>query len=167
VLGHLHDLSGYEIKGREAYQAVLTFSSKNWLTFIKSTYLEIRPVFAQNLSPQAQCKQRTMTDRPEPEKNKALHELMEEEFQQLVDVIEQKQIVHEEVSFRQDDEADPITRAAQQLQQQSQELGAETLAEFFYELEHSARSGVLDSTSELLDQIHGEFENVRDILADD
>ena len=108
-----------------------------------------------------------MADSDEPQKHRALHELMEQEFQQLVDIIEQKQIVHEEVALTEPTEKDPISQAAQQLQQQSQELGAETLAEFFYELENSARSGGLDTSDELLQNIQNEFENVKDILSDD
>jgi len=107
-----------------------------------------------------------MTDHEKQQKNKALHELMEDEFQQLVDVIEQKQIVHEDIKFRQASKTDPITQAAQQLQRQSQELGADTLAEYFHELENNARSGVLNEASELLDSISNEFENVKDILSD-
>jgi len=108
-----------------------------------------------------------MADNNGPEKHRALHELMEQEFQQLVDIIEQKQIVHEDVAITDTPEEDPISQAAQQLQQQSQELGAETLAEYFYELENNARSGGLDATGELLQNIQDEFENVKDILSDD
>jgi len=108
-----------------------------------------------------------MADNNGPQKHRALHELMEQEFQQLVDIIEQKQIVHEELTLTEPAEEDPISQAAQQLQQQSQELGAETLAEYFYELENNARSGGLDATGELLQNIQDEFENVKDILSDD
>ena len=108
-----------------------------------------------------------MTASEDPRKNKALHELMEDDFQQLVDIIEQKQIVHEDIDLTQTTEADPITQAAQQLHQQSQELGAETLAEYFHELENSSRNGVLDETGELLNNIQDEFENVKNILSDD
>ncbi len=108
-----------------------------------------------------------MADNDEPEKHRALHELMEQEFQQLVDIIEQKQIVHEGLDFTETPEEDPISQAAQQLHQQSQELGAETLAEFFYELENNARSGGLDTTGKLLENIQDEFQNVKDILSDE
>jgi Cu2+-containing amine oxidase len=108
----------------------------------------------------------TMTASQDPQKNKALHELMEDEFQQLVDIIEQKQIVHEDIDLGQVIKKDPITQAAQQLHQQSQELGAETLAEFFHELESSSRNGILDESAELLNNIQEEFKNVRNILTD-
>ncbi|MCW8964318.1 MAG: hypothetical protein OQL16_11030 [Gammaproteobacteria bacterium] len=98
---------------------------------------------------------------------KTLHELMEDDFQKLVDIIEQKQIIHEDIQLTETAEADPITQAAQQLQRQSQELGADTLAEYFHELEVNARNGALKETSELLHHIQDEFENVKDILADD
>ena len=107
-----------------------------------------------------------MTDSEQPGKNRALHELMENEFQQLVDIIEQKQIVHEDIEFPEEpQDADPILQSARELHRQSQELGAETLAEFFYELQHNARHGALDGTDELLDSIHDEFEKVKDILS--
>ena len=109
----------------------------------------------------------TMTASQDPQKNKALHELMEDEFQRLVDIIEQKQIVHEDINLGQIIEEDPIAQAAQQLHQKSQELGAETLAEYFHELESRSRNGVLDKTGELLNNIQGEFENVKSILSDD
>jgi len=108
-----------------------------------------------------------MTDTNQQHKNKALHELMEGEFQQLVDIIEQKQIIHEDIKLRPPTESDPIAHAAQQLHKKSQELGADTLTEFFNELENSARDGLLDETSELLKNIQGEFENVKHILSDD
>ena len=92
---------------------------------------------------------------------------MEDDFQKLVDIIEQKQIIHEDIELNVTDEPDPITRAAQQLQKQSQELGAETLAEYFHELENNARNGALNETSELLHNIQDEFINVKDILSDD
>lgn len=97
----------------------------------------------------------------------SLHELMETEFQQLVDIIEQKQILHEDIDFsaNAESEPDPISRSAHQLQRRSRELGADTLAEFFHELEHNARNGALDDTSELLENISDEFEKVKQILA--
>jgi len=108
-----------------------------------------------------------MSNWKEPTENKALHELMEDDFQQLVDIIEQKQIIHEDIELKDSTGPDPITRAAQQLQRQSQELGAETLAEYFHELENNARNGVLNETSELLHNIQDEFVKVNDILSDD
>ena len=92
---------------------------------------------------------------------------MEDDFQKLVDIIEQKQIIHEDIELKDTNETDPITRAAQQLQKQSQELGAETLAEYFHELENNARNGALNETSELLHNIQDEFVNVKDILSND
>ena len=109
----------------------------------------------------------TMTASQDPQKNKALHELMEDEFQQLVDIIEQKQIVHEDIDLKQATKVDPITQAAQQLHQKSQELGAETLAEYFHELESSSRNGILDESTELLKNIQDEFKNVKNILSED
>ena len=108
-----------------------------------------------------------MADSKQADEHSTLHELMETEFQQLVDIIEQKQIVHEEIDFKANTESepDPISRSAHQLQRQSRELGADTLAEFFYELEHNARNGALDDTSELLENISDEFEKVKQILA--
>jgi len=108
-----------------------------------------------------------MTEPKQMHTGKTLHELMEDDFQKLVDIIEEKQIIHEDIQLTEAAEADPITQAAQQLQKQSQELGAETLAEYFHELENNARNGALNETSELLHNIQGEFENVKDILSDD
>ena len=108
-----------------------------------------------------------MTAPEQKDKNKALHELMEDEFQELVDIIEQKQIIHEDIELGQTVESDPITEAAQQLQQQSQELGADTLAEYFHELEKSSRNGILSETGELLNNIQDEFVNVKNLLSDD
>lgn len=107
-----------------------------------------------------------MTDSKQPDEHSTLHELMETEFQQLVDIIEQKQIVHEDIEFTTDagSEPDPVSRSAHHLQRQSKELGADTLAEYFYELEHSARNGELDDSSELLENISDEFEKVKQIL---
>ena len=108
-----------------------------------------------------------MTEAQQPDKHKALHELMEDEFQELVDIIEQKQIIHEDIELKQETGVDPIARAAQQLQQQSQELGADTLAEYFHELEKSSRNGILSETGELLNNIQDEFVNVKNILSED
>ena len=106
-----------------------------------------------------------MTDSRQKGKNRALHELMETEFQQLVDIIEQKQIIHEDLEFGQGKTADSITQSTRQLQRQSQELGADTLAEYFNELENSARNGEIRQARELLENIHSEFEKVKDILS--
>ena len=106
-----------------------------------------------------------MTDSRQKGKNRALHELMETEFQQLVDIIEQKQIIHEDLEFGQGKTADSITQSTRQLQRHSQELGADTLAEYFNELENSARNGEIRQASELLENIHSEFEKVKDILS--
>lgn len=107
-----------------------------------------------------------MTESDQHDKSQALHELMENEFQQLVDIIEQKQIVHENIEFsKEPPDPEPIMQSARQLHRQSRELGADTLAEFFYELESNARHGVLDETDELLTSIHDEFEKVKDILS--
>jgi AraC-like DNA-binding protein len=106
-----------------------------------------------------------MTDSRQKGKNQALHELMETEFQQLVDIIEQKQILHEDLEFGQEKTADSITQSTRQLHRQSQELGADTLAEYFNELENSARNGEIRQASELLENIHSEFEKVKDILS--
>lgn len=106
-----------------------------------------------------------MSDTEQKDKNRALHELMENEFQQLVDIIEQKKIVHEDIELQDDDQPDLLTRSAHELHRQSQELGADTLAEFFNELEHSARHGDIREASELLENINSEFEKVKDILS--
>jgi len=108
-----------------------------------------------------------MTDSREQDKHRALHELMETEFQQLVDIIEQKQIIHEDLKIGQAKATDSITQSTRQLHRQSQELGADTLAEYFSELENSARNGQMRQASELLDNIHSEFEKVKDILSRD
>lgn len=106
-----------------------------------------------------------MTDPSEKANDKALHELMENEFQQLVDIIEQKQIVHEDLDFQAETPAAQVEHSAHRLLRQSQELGADTLAEFFTELEFSARNGGMRETRELLDNIQDEFEKVKDILS--
>ena len=108
-----------------------------------------------------------MTDSSQQDKNRALHELMETEFQQLVDIIEQKQIIHEGLKVGQGKAADSITQSTRQLHRQSQELGADTLAEYFNELENSARNGEMRQASELLENIHSEFEKVKEILSGD
>jgi hypothetical protein len=108
-----------------------------------------------------------MNDSKQQDKNRTLHELMETEFQQLVDIIEQKQILHEDIEFQKKSGADPITDSARQLHRRSRELGADTLAEFFSELENNARNGALSETGDLLENIHDEFEKVKDILTKD
>lgn len=108
-----------------------------------------------------------MSDDKNQRKNKALHQLMEDEFQQLVDIIEQKKIIHEDIVLKQEPENDPILDAAVRLQERSEELGAETLAEFFYVLEGSTRGGSLKETAKLLQNIRDEFESVKRILDKD
>jgi len=105
-----------------------------------------------------------MPDDTNPQTDKALHQLMEDEFQRLVDIIEQKRILHEDLDLQPVDEDDPILEAAVKLQNRSEELGAETLAEFFSALEDSTRSGDLEETAELLQNITEEFESVKQIL---
>ena len=108
-----------------------------------------------------------MGNSKQTDQNCALHELMETEFQQLVDIIEQKQIVHEDIEYSQTtaSDPDPVSSSALRLQRQSRELGADTLAEYFYELENNARNGALDEAGELLEDISDEFEKVKKILA--
>jgi len=108
-----------------------------------------------------------MSDDKDPLKDKALHQLMEDEFQQLVDIIEQKKIVHEDIDLTRTPADDPILEVAMRLHDQSEELGAETLAEFFYALEGSTRNGDLHETAELLKNISDEFESVKKILDGD
>jgi hypothetical protein len=105
-----------------------------------------------------------MTDHEKQNKNKALHQLMEDEFQQLVDIIEEKKIIHESISLTESPDSDPFLGVAVRLQEQSEELGAESLAEFFYTLEGSARSGDLKETAELIQDIKNEFESVKRLL---
>lgn len=107
-----------------------------------------------------------MTDTKHSPADKTLHELMEGDFQKLVDFIEQKQIIHEDIQLQQTANSDAITQAAQQLQRQSQELGADTLAAYFHELENSARSNTLKQNSELLRDIQSEFISIKNILSD-
>lgn len=109
----------------------------------------------------------TMTDETKTGKNKALHQLMEDEFQQLVDIIEQKKIIHEDIELQPADDDDPILGATAKLRGQSEELGAESLAEFFYILEDDARNGNLAGATELLQNISDEFESVKKILEQD
>lgn len=109
-------------------------------------------------------------------KDKALHVLIEDEFQNLLDIIEQKQILHEDIPALKpasDEQTeipaanDPIEDAAQRLQQHSRALGADTLAEYFHELEGQARSGTLQYDEDLLKSITDEFAGVKDILKED
>lgn len=111
-----------------------------------------------------------MSDHERHNKDKALHQLIEDEFQQLVDIIEQKQIVHEDIELQPQNHetilVDPIQQAANRLQQHSRALGADTLAKYFHELEHSAQDGSLLEDGELLRSINDEFKSVKDILSD-
>lgn len=108
-----------------------------------------------------------MPDTENSLKDKALHQLMEDEFQQLVDIIEQKKMVHEDIDLNPPPESDPILDSTLRLQGQSEELGADTLAEFFHALEGSARNGKLSESTELLQNISTEFESVKKILDKD
>ena len=110
-----------------------------------------------------------MKSKPENE-NKALHDLIEYELQQLIDAIEQKQIVHEDIHavYEQNSPGQPaesLEVSAKRLKQHSRALGAETLAEYFQELESSVRKGDLSNQDKLLRSIGDEFENVKAILS--
>ncbi len=113
-------------------------------------------------------------DKADPE-NKALHDLLEDEFQQLIDFIEQKQIIHETISIAKDDASKPensesdytsdsIQDVAKRLQQHSKALGADTLTEYFEALETSMSNGNSNMDDELLEDIRNEFVSVKDIL---
>lgn len=104
---------------------------------------------------------------------KALHDLIENEFQQLIDIIEQKRISHEDINIAcnqrktsPEELSDPLEIAAKRLKQHSRALGAETLAEYFQELENSTQKGNLSNRDELLRSISDEFEHVKAILAE-
>ncbi len=114
-----------------------------------------------------------MTDSRLKNKSKTLHDLIENEFRQLIDVIEQKQISHENINtaYKQnkaspEEEIEPLEIAAKRLKQHSHALGAETLAEYFQELESSMQKGNLSTRDELLRSISDEFENVKAILSE-
>ncbi len=110
--------------------------------------------------------------KPENE-NKALHDLIEDELQRLIDIIEQKQILHESIhiDYGQNETSpekltNPMEAAAKRLKQHSQTLGAETLAEYFQELQYSAQKDDLSNQDELLRNISDEFEKVKAILSE-
>lgn len=103
---------------------------------------------------------------------KNLHNILEDEFQQLVDIIEQKQILHESIEILESPASPPewssqkkIELAANTLTQHSRALGAETLAEYFHALENDARAGNTQQNKELLQTISQEFEKMRNILS--
>lgn len=104
-----------------------------------------------------------MSDISEKRK-KELHHLLEGDFQHLVDVIEQKTIVHEPISFAADDEK-VIQNTAERLQHNSRELGAETLVEFFDQLKNRAENEEIQKDDELLANINTEIENIQKLLS--
>ncbi len=113
-----------------------------------------------------------MTDSKPENKSKALHDLIGDDFRQLIDVIEQKQIVHESINTgRKADETsfeepvESLQSTARRLKQHSLACGAETLAEYFQELEGSIQKGKLSGQDELIHSIRDEFEKVREILS--
>ncbi len=113
-----------------------------------------------------------MTDSKPENKSKALHELIGDDFRRLIDVIEQKQIVHESINTdhkagetSSEEPVEPLQSTARRLKQHSLECGAETLAEYFQELESSVKKGELAGQDELIHSIRDEFEKVRAILS--
>lgn len=111
-----------------------------------------------------------MSEKKLHRENRSLQELLSEDFEQLVDFIEQKQILHEAINFNSQEiteqtpeQADPLEAAARRMEQHSRAMGAESLADYLKELESQARQGEVDDL-ELLKSINDEFEKVKDIL---
>lgn len=110
-----------------------------------------------------------MTDTKATQQSRDIHDLIEDEFQQLVGTIGQKHNISPQTGAQGEsglvvaDKA--IQQSTQRLQEHSRSLGAETLTEYFAALEDCVSQGQPDIDEQLLQDIRGEFLNVRDILS--
>jgi CheY-like chemotaxis protein/HPt (histidine-containing phosphotransfer) domain-containing protein len=67
---------------------------------------------------------------------------------------------------REEENADELRRAAHTLKSNGSTLGAEEFSKLCRELEHRAKNGRLDGTSELIDRIELEYQPLRGVLAE-
>ena len=106
--------------------------------------------------------------------NKELHEIIENDFNRLIDIIEQKQLIHEPVDLPPPQhtaqhtpptsDLDAIDDTLNRLKQYSQALNASTLTEYFAQIQDTTKHKTPVINNDLLNDIRGEFERLKSIL---